>query len=238
MRVAHAFPASAVLAAALLVAAPASAETASDMRIWLNGTVMGPISGKLIYFAEVQPRFYEGGSRLGQLILRGAAGWQVSKALSVYQGYARVIDPVPGGRDLHEDRVFQQVTWTIGKIGRGTLSSRTRLEERWRSDGGVREGGAMGIRLRDMIRYVHPLRDDGNGPKALVYAEPFVNLKGSDWGMRRGHDQLRSFVGLEVPVGTGKSTIEAGYLNQRVNMAGGRIGDNHTLSLTLFVRHR
>jgi hypothetical protein len=230
MRVAHAV----LIAAALLGAAPASAETASDMRIWLNGTVMGPISGRVIYFVEAQPRFYDGGSRLGQLILRGAAGWEFSKKLSVYQGYARVIDPGVGGRpDLHEDRVFQQVSWTIAKIGRGTLSSRTRLEERWRSD-----GDGMGIRLRDMIRYVHPLRSDGKGPKALVYAEPFVNLKGSDWGMRRGHDQLRSFVGLEVPVGDSRSTIEAGYLNQRVNMAGGRIGDNHTLSLTLFVRHR
>jgi hypothetical protein len=229
MRLAHA----SLLAAALTAAAPARAETVSDMRIWLNGTVMGPISGRVIYFAEVQPRFYEGSSRLGQLILRGAVGWEFSKRLSVYQGYARVIDPVLGGRDLQEDRVFQQVSWTIGKIGRGTLSSRTRLEERWRSD-----GEAMGIRLRDMIRYVHPLRHDGGGPKALVYAEPFVNLKGSDWGMRRGHDQLRSFIGLEVPVGTGKSTIEAGYLNQRVNMTGGRIGDNHTLSVTLFVRHR
>lgn len=223
----------ALLAVPLLAVAPVSAETVSDGRLWLNGTVMGPIAGKALYFAEVQPRLYDGGSRVGQIILRGAVGWQASKALSLYQGYARVIDPVAGGRDLHEDRVFQQLSWTIGRIGRGTLSSRTRLEARWRSD-----GDGMGLRLRDMIRYVHPLRADGGGAKALVYAEPFVNLKGSDWGMRRGFDQLRSFAGLEVPIGHAKSTIEAGYLNQRVNMTRGRIADNHTLSVTLFVRHR
>ena len=222
----------ALLAAGLgLSAVPLHAETITDAHVWVNLTAMGSLKGKLIYFAEVQPRFYGNAERLGQLLIRPAIGWQVSPTLALYQGYAHVAQPVQGGRDVNEERSFQQATWTIGKVGRGTLSSRTRFEQRWRSD-----GDDVGFRVREMIRYAHPLRADAKGPKALVYAEGFAALNDTDWGARKGFDQLRSFAGLEIPV-KGRTTVEAGYLNQHVNMTRGRIGNNHVASLSLFVRH-
>ena len=70
-----------------------------------------------------------------------------------------------GGQDVNEERGFQQRNWTMGKPWGGELSSRTRLEQRWRS-----AGDAMGWRLREMLRYEKPLRAGSEALNALVYA--------------------------------------------------------------------
>ncbi len=209
----------------------AQARTRQDEQLWINLTAMGSIKDDLIYFAEVQPRLRDGMSRTDQVILRGALGWKLTPKLSVYQGYGYIVLPVAGAPDTGEHRGFQQVSWTIGSIAGGGLSSRTRLEQRWR-----RGDGNAGWRLREMLRYVHPFNEEGKGSKALVYAEGFVALNGTNWGARAGFDQIRTFLGFEIPVGA-KSTIEAGYLNHYVNTAGPNNRMNHVASLTLFFRH-
>jgi hypothetical protein len=215
---------------ALAGSATARAETRHDEQVWVNLTAMGSISDKLVYFAEFQPRVGDGVSRLDPLLLRGAVGWKLSPSVTVYQGYAHVISPVEGGRDVNEERSFQQLNLALGKPLGGELSSRTRLEERWRSD-----GGDMGWRLREMIRYEHPLRTGSDAVNALVYAEAMVALNDTDWGARGGFDQLRSFVGAEVGL-PGASTLELGYLNQTIDQTRGRTRMNHVASLTLFYR--
>lgn len=207
------------------------AETRQDEQAWLNLTAMGSIKGDLVYFAELQPRFGDGVSRLDQLLLRGAVGWKLSPAATLYQGYAHIVVPVEGGRDVNEERSFQQLSWTLGKPWGGELSSRTRLEQRWRSD-----GDDMGWRLREMLRYEKPLRADSDAVNALVYAEGFVALNDTDWGARGGFDQLRTFLGVELGL-PGASTAELGYLNQVINQAGGNSRVNHVASVTIFFRH-
>ncbi|HEX7783450.1 MAG TPA: DUF2490 domain-containing protein [Sphingobium sp.] len=209
----------------------AHAETRHDEQVWLNLTAMGPISGKLVYFAELQPRFGDGASRTVTAIMRGAIGWKLSPKVTVYQGYAHVVQPVAGGRDVNEERSFQQVSWNIGKPWGGELLSRTRLEQRWRSD-----GSDMGWRLREMLRFEKPLKPGTQGPSALVYSEAFVALNDTDWGARSGFDQIRNFVGLEIPVKSA-TTIEAGYLNQYINQTGNRSRMNHAAAISLWVRH-
>lgn len=217
-------------ACTLLTGAAAHAATAEDEQVWLNLTAMGQISGDLIYFAEIQPRFGNDASQADQTLLRGALGWKLSPDLSVYQGYAHIILPSQGGRDVNEERSFQQISWTIGEPWDGELSSRTRLEQRRRSD-----GSGMGWRLREMLRYEKPLKTDSRAVNALVYAEGFAALNSTDWGQRAGFDQLRSFVGAEVKL-MDKSTAEIGYLNQIINQRGGNQRINHVASITLFFR--
>ena len=217
-------------ASTLLPGAAAHAKTAEDEQVWLNLTAMGPVSGKLIFFAEIQPRFGNGASQADQTILRGAVGWKLSPELSIYQGYGHIVLPSQGGRDVNEERSFQQISWTIGKPRGGEFSSRTRLEQRWRSD-----GSGMGWRLREMLRYEKPLKPGSQAVNALVYAEGFAALNSTNWGQRAGFDQLRSFVGAEVKL-MGKSTAEIGYLNQLINQRGGNERMNHVASVTLFFR--
>jgi hypothetical protein len=216
--------------ASLLTVASAKAATAEDEQVWMNLTAMGPVSGDLIYFAEIQPRVSNGLSSVDQTILRGAIGWKFSPSLSVYQGYAHVTLPTQAGRDVNEERSFQQISWTISKPWNGELSSRTRLEQRWRSD-----GGDMGWRLREMLRYEKPLRPGSEAINALVYAEGFAALNSTDWGQKAGFDQLRSFVGAEIKL-TGKSTAEIGYLNQYIDQGSGAKRMNHVAAITLFFR--
>ncbi|WP_156678224.1 DUF2490 domain-containing protein [Sphingomonas profundi] len=223
-------PAFLIAAGLAATAAPAAAETVTDEQVWLNATVIGTVPGsRLAYFLEAQPRFVDGAGRLGQLILRPAIGWKASDRVTAYAGYAHVVLPVERARDRNEDRLFLQLSWTLPKSGAGTLSSRTRLEHRRLST-----GSDTGWRVREMIRYVHPLGRPQR-TRALVSAEAFVALNDTDWGARAGFDQLRGFAGVEIPL-AGRTTIEAGYLNQLINDPGGRRRMNHVASLSLFVR--
>ena len=221
-----------LLLLSLVAAIPAAhARTEHDGQVWLNVTVMGKVADPVVYFLEVQPRSADGLSRLDQALLRGAVGVQLSPTVALYQGYAHVALPIEGGRDRNEERSFQQLSWMIGKPWRGELSSRTRLEQRWRSD-----GDDMGWRFREMLRFERPIDPNRQGPNLLGYAELFVALNDTDWGARAGFDQLRSFAGLEVPLG-GASTAEIGYMNQAINRTGGQRAMNHIASFTLFFRH-
>lgn len=99
----------ALLAGLCLISAaqPAFSSTTQDEQAWVNLTVMGTLTGKVVYFAEVQPRFGDGVSRLDQLLLRPAIGVKLSPTMTLYQGYARVITKREGARDLREHRSFQ-----------------------------------------------------------------------------------------------------------------------------------
>lgn len=214
-----------------LAALPARADTSSDEQLWVNLTAMGSVSGDLVYFAEWQPRMGDGISRLDQMLLRGAVGWKLSSDVTLYQGYAHVVVPLEERRDANEERSFQQLSWTLGKPWGGELSSRTRLEQRWRSD-----GDDMGWRLREMLRYEKPLKPGSNAVNALAYSEAFVALNSTDWGAKGGFDQIRTFLGAELGL-KGASTIELGYLNQVIDQRGGRTRINHVASISLFLRH-
>ena len=213
------------LLACLAFTGTAGAATRQDEQLWVNLTAMAPVSGDLVYFVEIQPRMGDGVSRIDQTLLRGALGWKLSPKVTVYQGYAHVM-----AGDANDERSFQQLNWAIGKPFRGELSSRTRLEQRWRSN-----GQDMGWRLREMLRYEKPLKSGNDAINALVYAEGFAALNSTDWGAKSGFDQLRSFIGAELGL-PGNSTAELGYLNQFVNQSGGRTRVNHVASITFFFR--
>lgn len=218
-------------AAGLFAAAPATAQVAHDGAIWVNATVMGPIDGKLVHFVEVQPRVMEDASRMTQLLLRGAIGYKITDKMTLYQGYAHIEEPgANGARGRNEERSFQQLSWSLVKAGRSDLSSRTRFEQRWRSD-----RGGMALRLREMIRYEHALTDKPRGLGALVWAEGFVGLKDAGWAVD-GFDQLRTFGGVAVPVGK-KSSLELGYMNQLRDGPGKRVNMAHIASVTAWVRY-
>jgi hypothetical protein len=219
----------AALALALPVA-PACAQTTQDEQAWINVTVTGALKDDLLYFVEAQPRFTDGVSEMSQAILRGAIGWRLSDRVSVYQGYAYIAQPVPGpGADRDEQRSFQQLSWTL-LPGATEISARTRFEQRW-----VSGFDDMGLRVRQTARVETPIAPGSKPLKGVLSLEGMFALNDTDWGARSGFDQLRSFVGVEVPL-KGKSTVEAGYLNQLVNRSGGATAVNHVASVTLNIR--
>lgn len=207
----------------------AAAEPVQDGQLWINTTVFGSI-GDVAFFAEAQPRIGNGMSRLDQLILRPAVGWKVNESLILYQGYAYVEDHGTPGRVGIEDRSFQEINWKIGEIVGVKVSSRTRFEQRWQST-----GRDVGFRLRENLRFAKPLSEAKDSVAAVGSTELFVTLNDTDWAGRAGFDRIRTFVGLELPIG-GQSTVEIGYMNQTARTSASAVELDHILLLNLLIR--
>ena len=209
-----------------LLSSPAHAS--EDFQTWLVGVAQGRVKGDLIVYAEVQPRFTDDASRLGQLLIRPAVGVQLTPKASVLVGYVYVRTEPLGGRATDEHRYWQQVAWPVGTLGRLALTARSRLEQRT-----IKGAGDLGWRFRQQLRAAYPLSPNGR-VAAVVWTEPFYNLNGTGWGQRKGFDQVRSFVGAALPVAA-KVTLEPGYLNQTV-FRRGENRSNHVASASRFYR--
>lgn len=217
----------ALFALAAGLATPAFAATVEDEQAWINLTAMG--GTKMIWFAEAQPRL---SPRRGpqQILLRGALGWQATKRLGLYGGYAHIALPSETGPDRHETRLFTQASLSLGTVGGGALSSRTRIEHRRHS-----AGDDTAWRARQLIRWSRPISGDPRVPKALVHYEGFVAFNRTDWGTRPDFDQGRAFAGFDIPL-IGRTSMDLGYLNQHITTGHGNWRVNHVASMILWAR--
>ncbi len=206
-----------------LLAAPAAAQ---DVQSWNTLLLQGPVDGKLLLWAELQPRFTNDADRLGQFVARGALGVRLKNDVDLHAGYHFQRNNPAAGRSSTEHRLWQQIMAPVIRRDDGfALITRWRLEQR------TFEGASdTGLRLRILWRVQQPLRGKGSaGP--LVMSETFVALNSTDWGARGGFDQQRSFVGWLQPLGK-RLNLEAGYMHQHINRPGPNPG-NHILNITL-----
>lgn len=199
-----------------------------DAQAWLNFTAQGPIKGRLLGWAELQGRFGNDVSQLSQTIVRPALGYQLNKSWSAWVGYGRITNHNPGP-SVAENRLWQQLSWSGTQVLGGTLSTRTRLEQRW-----VETGDETGWRVRQLFKFIRPLRPGGDTGLVLS-SETFIALDDADWGARAGFDQMRNFAGIGFTVAP-KARLEAGYMNQYIDRAGPNDRMNHIASLNLLVR--
>jgi hypothetical protein len=208
---------------ALALSAPAAAQ---DVQSWNTLVAQGPVDGKLLLWAELQPRFTNDVDRLGQFVARGAVGVRMKNDIDLHAGYHYQFNNPAPGVSSNEHRFWQQVSGPVLRHENGfALITRWRLEQR------TFEGADdLGWRLRMQWRVQQPLHGKGTaGP--LVWSETFFALNSTDWGARGGFDQQRSFVGWLQPLGN-RLNLEAGYMHQYINRPG-RDAGNHVLNLTL-----
>ncbi len=208
---------------AALLAAPAAAQ---DVQSWNTLLLQGPVDGKLLLWAELQPRFTNDADRLGQFVARGALGVRLKNDIDLHAGYHFQHNSPATGRSSTEHRLWQQIMAPVIRREDGfALITRWRLEQR------TFEGASdTGLRLRMMWRVQQPLNGKGSaGP--LIMSETFVALNSTDWGARSGLDQQRSFVGWLQPLGK-RLNLEAGYMHQYINRPGRNPG-NHVVNITL-----
>lgn len=208
---------------AALLATPAAAQ---DVQSWNTLLVQGPVDGKLLLWAEVQPRFTNDASRLGQFVARGALGVRLKNDVDLHAGYHFQQNSPAGGRSSTEHRLWQQIMAPVIRRDNGfALITRWRLEERT-----FENASDTGLRLRIMWRVQQPLHGKGSaGP--LAWSETFVAMNSTDWGARAGLDQQRSFVGWLQPLNR-RLNLEAGYMHQHIQRPG-RDPGNHVISILL-----
>jgi hypothetical protein len=117
----------------------------------------------------------------------------------------------------------QQYLWA-GPAGSGTLSARSRLEQRF-----IEGTDNAAWRVRQLIRYQGPLRKNGS-LAPIFWDEIFVHLN-SNSRVQSGFDQNRGFAGVGIRVSP-KARVEIGYMNQFINGAQ-QDRMNHVLSVIL-----
>ncbi|MBS1711483.1 MAG: DUF2490 domain-containing protein [Armatimonadetes bacterium] len=210
----------------LPVLAAANAAVAQDViednRTWLNLNATGKISKDWSWYGELQPRFRDNSSESDQLLFRVAAIQKISPRLSLGYGYGSITNYRPAG-DIHENRLWQMVTYNPPARGPVTPNLRLRAEQRM-----VDGGSDVGWRLRLQARASRPIE----GTKWSVFAgnEYFYNLNSTDWGALQGFDQNRLFLGLGYQVSK-QAKFEFGYMNQYVRGASAD-RKNHVLFFT------
>lgn len=206
-------------------AATASAQAASDGRVWWNLTLQeraGTASPWRWYF-ELQGRTRDGVDDMDQLLVRPAVGFDLTTRSSLWAGYGYTPSYPPDADVLHEHRAWQQYLWA-GRLSRPVLQVqwRSRLEERW-----IEGNGETAWRYRQFARLTRPLGARADGPTLVAWDELFVHLNTTSRTVS-GFDQNRFFVGLGIGVGP-RSRLELGYLNQAIDSARGPDRRNHIL---------
>jgi len=212
----------------------ALAQTKDDGALWLQSINQGKFGekdsplAKWRWWLEAQGRWRDNGETFDTGIFRPGIGYAITDRVIAHVGYA-FIDNEPENRPVvHENRVWQQLTWNVPVEG-FTLQSRTRLEERF-----IVDESDTGWRLRQFFKATVPVVEDKT-TFVSAWEEMFWDLDDTDWGQRTGFRQNRAFLGLGQFFDEKKSiSIEVGYLNQWIDRPGeDRL--NHVLLVCMFM---
>lgn len=190
------------------LAVPATAHASEDEQLWTTASATVKISDQWRFSQEVIARFSDDRKGLYELEMNSLIGYKLNKTMTVWAGYTH--DPNYNGGDftVMEHRGRQQVTFdNILKIGRGQLSARLRIEERWRE--GI-DGTAW--RLRPYVKYVMPFKEGGKTALVLSH-ESFIDLNTTNFQRVEGEERMRNLIAITTPIAKNVN-VEVGYLHQ------------------------
>ena len=141
--------------------------------------------------------------------LRPSLGYDLTPDISIWAAYSYYLSDPDEGNRRYEHRWWQQLSWTARRWDWGTLSLRTRLEQR-----SYEHANDTAWRFRQRLQLTVPL---SRFTAALITSfEHHTNLRDTDWGARSGFEQVRSYLGISKPVSE-RLTLEVGYMNQLIN---------------------
>lgn len=215
-----------LILATLISCKNAIAETIEDGRYWFSLYTQGPLPKENFYWSlDIHPRWREEGRHFDTLILRPSLIYKITPKTSIWTGYDTINNHPAGQSSFQENRLWEQVMHQFEPFGGLTLTVRTRFEQRDRED-----YSDIAHRLRQMVRATTP-SSLHQQLSWVVWDELFINLNQTDWGVMRGTDQNRLFLGANWKFDD-LSNLEVGYINQYVN---GKTIDreNHILSSTI-----
>jgi len=190
--------------------------------------ITNPKLANFRWWMEGQGRFGDNTSQFSQALIRPALGYQVNRTTSVWLGVAWAPTTQPfTNRAFDEIRGWQQLLWS-DRFSFGTLTSRTRFEERaspWTSSN-------VQHRYRQLVKLLIPI-PQAPGFGLVLQDEIFVGMNTADWGPRTGFDNNRAFAGVAYTINKNART-EIGYMNHYLNKRSNNLMD-HVLSVNLFL---
>lgn len=205
-----------------------ASDTVSRTSLWTMSLTRLTFSGHWRGFVDIQPRFtindISGGDngQLDMLLMRGAVGYQLTKNIGLYQGYANI--PTYDPKKV-EHRSFQEL-FIKQPLKKGVFAHRLRFEQR--DLDGVDD---TAYRFRYFVRLVYPLNNWHPKLSLAVNEEVFVNLNDADGGPQSGFNQNRLFMGVNYRLNPNLA-YELGYQNQYINRTGG--GENISNNILFF----
>ena len=213
----------------LLFLLPTGFASTSDSQLWTNIVATLPLINKkpqLRSWLEIQERIGEDASQLSQLIFRPGLGYQLTPFTSIWLGYAWIHTAPPFTTESFvENRMWQQLLWS-NEYSQVRITARSRLEERF-----ISRNIHTGWRYRQLVRaaFTIPRHDKHT---FILSDELFFHLNDFNHNNNDGFDQNRFFMGLGYQTSK-QSTVEAGYLNQKIRRVNDERYNGHNLLLTL-----
>ena len=176
-----------MLACLLLVMAlpgrTAFAQTEDDFGAWFSINTQGKLrasneDSKLRWWFDGHLRYFDDSDGFNQSIFRPGIGYQLNPNTNVWLGYAWINElPTSGAPPFDEHRIWQQLIWSK-KFCQQTVSSRSRLEQRF-----VETGSDTGWRLRQFVKVDRPFYESSRG-SFVVWDEMMLDLNTTDWGQQ------------------------------------------------------
>ena len=197
-----------------LPSAQAEQPYTQDFQTWQFGFVQGHITKRILGYFDTQvntvnltqnPNNSLSNKHAGQLLVRPAIGFQLTRGWSIWQGYGWTPNFQPEYRN--ENQLWEQLLYQH-RFKYLNFSNRTRLEIRR-----IYAAGGTALRLRNQLRLAVPL---GKTRWSIVaFDEPFFNLNTVDNGPRSGFNQNWTFLGIGRRL-TNNVNLDIGYLNNYV----------------------
>ncbi|KQT35117.1 hypothetical protein ASG29_03055 [Sphingomonas sp. Leaf412] len=212
----------------MVAATPASGQTNHGRQVWGSIQLVAPLNDDWFVSVDILPRISSANAVTAPItIIPPVISYRANESLVVSAGYLYAwIDGERLPRGFNEDRFFQQFAYRLGALGKLGIRGQTRIEQRRRS-----LGQDWNLRVAQSLILARPLTSRDNGPVGVVSTELYWNLNRTDWGARRGYDDLWTFAGVRVPAGEA-AVFELGYLNQRLaRTPAGMRNMNHALVL-------
>ena len=191
----------------VLCCLPSPAMAEQDAQLWTSMSVTAPLGSRFEVQADANMRWYDNATDMARVQVRGMLAVKLGSGVLLGGGYSYIRNEEDDGSFEHEDRVFQQLSLPLAKIGKAQLVGRTRMEQRmYRGEGTV-------WRFRQQVRLNIPLQ----GPEGLRFSlsvEPLFLLNQPDAeDDPTGFDEFRTAAAVFIPL-AGRLGVEVGYLNQ------------------------
>lgn len=191
---------------------------------WIGAAMQVSVSDDVSFAVVGQRRFYDDPRRKSvDIVTPPIITVRLTVKLRTAIGYAYILNRNNSVPDQVENRFWQDLTLISPRVGPGALETNLRVEHRRRED-----GHDTSWRLRTRVRYRLPIAkssSEGRPYSLILAAEPFFYLNDADWGPRRGFDQVRLSVGVEVPVSK-TMKLDVGYTRQSINDPTGTQNNN------------